>query len=234
MVHLARHFTSLGNEEKASSESVKGGIDLSKSVCIEPKLYKTHPNDSRISECKDGLADTVSARYGTGGGNTPLVEQTKNEDIDVLDDQGGNADFMHVYKNVTGTLRSKSHVPMIVQKTETFAATDYSGFTTSQKGLATLKAKGGVLGGGSENLVLQWLTMTEKESIVRKLTPIECERLQGFADDYTKIPYRGKKENDCPDSPRYKAIGNSMAVPVMKWIGKRIQFLEDKLHGRSL
>lgn len=149
------HFTSLGNEEKASSESVKGGIDLSKSVCIEPKLYKTHPNDSRISECKDGLADTVSARYGTGGGNTPLVEQTKNEDIDVLDDQGGNADFMHVYKNVTGTLRSKSHVPMIVQKTEAFAATDYSGFTTSQKGLATLKAKGGVLCGGSENLVLQ-------------------------------------------------------------------------------
>lgn len=57
---------------------------------------------------------------------------------------------------------------------------------------------------------------------VRKLTPVECERLQGFPDNWTKIPYRGKAAEDCPDSPRYKAIGNSMAVPVIKWIGDRI------------
>ena len=58
---------------------------------------------------------------------------------------------------------------------------------------------------------------------VRKLTPRECERLQGFADDYTLIPYRGGMSKD---GPRYKAIGNSMAVPVMRWIAERIQSVE--------
>lgn len=57
---------------------------------------------------------------------------------------------------------------------------------------------------------------------VRRLTPRECERLQGFPDDYTAIPYRGKPAADCPDGPRYKALGNSMAVPVVRWIGERI------------
>ena len=55
--------------------------------------------------------------------------------------------------------------------------------------------------------------------VVRRLTPVECERLQGFEDGYTAIPYRGKP---AADGPRYKALGNSMAVPVMRWIGRRI------------
>lgn len=59
---------------------------------------------------------------------------------------------------------------------------------------------------------------------VRRLTPRECERLQGFPDDYTAITYRGKP---AADSPRYKALGNSMAVPVMRWIGARIQMVEN-------
>ncbi len=58
---------------------------------------------------------------------------------------------------------------------------------------------------------------------VRKLTPVECERLQGFPDNWTRIPYRNKTAEDCPDSPRYKAIGNSWAVPCVRWIGERIQ-----------
>ncbi|ELM7832569.1 Dam family site-specific DNA-(adenine-N6)-methyltransferase, partial [Escherichia coli] len=57
---------------------------------------------------------------------------------------------------------------------------------------------------------------------VRRLTPIECERLQGFPDSHTLIGWRGKDADECPDGPRYKAIGNSMAVPVMRWIGERI------------
>jgi len=57
---------------------------------------------------------------------------------------------------------------------------------------------------------------------VRRLTPRECERLQGFPDDYTAIPWRGRPASDCPDGPRYKALGNSWAVPVVRWIGKRI------------
>lgn len=60
------------------------------------------------------------------------------------------------------------------------------------------------------------------QSAVRRLTPRECERLQGFPDDYTSIPYRNKPAEQCPDGPRYKALGNSMAVPVMRWIGERI------------
>ena len=62
---------------------------------------------------------------------------------------------------------------------------------------------------------------------VRRLTPIECERLQGFPDNFTQIPYRNKDAEQCPDGPRYKAIGNSMAVPVMKWIGERINMVEE-------
>ena len=58
------------------------------------------------------------------------------------------------------------------------------------------------------------------EMAVRRLTPVECERLQGFPDNYTNIPWRKKDES--PDGPRYKALGNSMAVPVMRWIGERI------------
>lgn len=61
----------------------------------------------------------------------------------------------------------------------------------------------------------------------RRLTPRECERLQGFEDDFTCIPYRGKPASQCPDGPRYKALGNSMAVPVMRWIGQRIQQYEE-------
>ena len=60
------------------------------------------------------------------------------------------------------------------------------------------------------------------------LTPVECERLQGFRDNWSRIRWKGKPEEDCPDGPRYKACGNSMAVPVMRWIGKRIAEVDAK------
>jgi DNA (cytosine-5)-methyltransferase 1 len=62
---------------------------------------------------------------------------------------------------------------------------------------------------------------------VRRLTPVECERLQGFPDDYTAIPWRKKPASECPDGPRYKALGNSWAVPVVRWIGSRIDQQEE-------
>ena len=62
-------------------------------------------------------------------------------------------------------------------------------------------------------------------NLVRRLTPVECERLQGFEDGWTDVPYRGREH--ASDSPRYKALGNSMAVPVMAWIGRRIQQTEE-------
>lgn len=66
-------------------------------------------------------------------------------------------------------------------------------------------------------------TCIQQGMAVRRLTPRECERLQGFPDDWTAIPWRGKPASDCPDGPRYKAIGNSWAVPVARWVGRRVQ-----------
>jgi DNA (cytosine-5)-methyltransferase 1 len=86
---------------------------------------------------------------------------------------------------------------------------------TEKKTCPTVTSRYGT-GGNNVPLTIQ------KRSCVRKLTPVECERLQGFPDNYTRIPYRGKPESECPDGPRYKAIGNSWAVPVVRWIGKRI------------
>lgn len=61
---------------------------------------------------------------------------------------------------------------------------------------------------------------------VRRLTPVECERLQGFPDNFTRIPYRGKPAEACPDGPRYKALGNSWAVNCAEWIGERIAIVD--------
>lgn len=85
-----------------------------------------------------------------------------------------------------------------------------------------INAKAGT-GGGNLPIVLGAFT-------VRRLTPVECERLMGFPDNWTRIPWRRKPAEDCPDSPRYKACGNSMCVNVMRWIGMRIEYVERKIN----
>jgi len=75
---------------------------------------------------------------------------------------------------------------------------------------------------GSNNNVGHY-TATVQAMQVRRLTPVECEKLQGFEPGYTAIPWRGKPADQCPDGPRYKSLGNSWAVPCARWIGKRIQ-----------
>lgn len=70
---------------------------------------------------------------------------------------------------------------------------------------------------GGENMLCESTSLR-----VRRLTPVECERLQGMPDNHTQIPWRGKPAEQCPDGPRYKAIGNSKAVDVVKWLGMRI------------
>jgi DNA (cytosine-5)-methyltransferase 1 len=74
----------------------------------------------------------------------------------------------------------------------------------------------------NESSTFRLRNCVQQPMAVRRLTPRECERLQGFPDDYTLIPWRRKPAWDCPDGPRYRALGNSMAVPVMRWIGERI------------
>ena len=71
------------------------------------------------------------------------------------------------------------------------------------------------------------LDENDGKPFLRWLTPIECERLQGFPDNYTQISWKNKAAESCPKGPRYKAIGNSMAVPVMRYIGNRIKIIEN-------
>ena len=78
-------------------------------------------------------------------------------------------------------------------------------------------------GGGQAG---QGYAAVRQNAVVRRMTPLECERLQGFPDNYTQIPWKGKPAHQCPDTPRYKAMGNSMAVPVMKWIGMGIDAVD--------
>lgn len=101
---------------------------------------------------------------------------------------------------------------------------------------ATRRDGGRILGDLSPTVEAQWGTgggnvpAITRAMQVRRLTPLECERLQGFPDGWTDVPHRGKA---APDGPRYKAIGNSMAVPVMRWIGNRIQMVEELMHDRA-
>jgi DNA (cytosine-5)-methyltransferase 1 len=143
---------------------------------VAQPVYELHSQDSRVTELKD-VCGTVSATYGTGGGNVPVTIQPIIGGVDYENNAHGPDD-------VTGPL-----------------------------------LKGSPTGGGRPLPAVALANMA-----VRRLTPTECERLQGFPDGYTNIPWRKKDES--PDGPRYKALGNSMAVPVMKWIGSRIQQVE--------
>ena len=98
-----------------------------------------------------------------------------------------------------------------------------SEFNISKNRMGPLKAEGG-----------NPPAISQSNTRVRRLTPVECERLQGMPDDHTRIPWRNKPAAECPDGPRYKAIGNSMAVPVMRWIGERIETVERILKKGNL
>ncbi len=138
---------------------------------VAQPVYEMHGQDSRVRELGD-VCTTVSATYGTGGGNVPVTLQ-----------------------------------PMAFT-TEQTPKYNHDQVLTLTKQSPT--------GGGQPQCVMQAMA-------VRRLTPVECERLQGFPDNYTDIKSKGKPT---PDGPRYKALGNSMAVPVMAWIGQRIEQVE--------
>jgi len=166
-----------------------------------PVMYDHHPNDSRVSGPVD-VSPTVAARWGTGGGNTPLVQQTFRksrraqsiEDFEtwVSDDVTNTLNCFDV-----GDIRSTD---LVVQAFNHQSGGDMRGI--DPRPTAQLQRH-------QETSILQGMA-------VRRLTPTECERLQGFPDGWTDIL------PTTPDGPRYKAIGNSMAVPVMRWIGSRI------------
>jgi DNA (cytosine-5)-methyltransferase 1 len=107
-------------------------------------------------------------------------------------------------------LAAGAHIPAIAQPMAT--VTDMRGLGDGHVA-PTLRAK---------ETANDFAPMLQTAMQVRRLTPVECERLQGFPDNFTRIPWKKKPAEDCPDGPRYKALGNSMAVPCMKWIGERI------------
>jgi DNA-cytosine methyltransferase len=116
--------------------------------------------------------------------------------------------------HTTQTIRSQSDTEHIGAVLQPIAVDVYNQKTTGDK-FGVVREQHGT----NMNAVLRSMA-------IRRLTPKECERLQGFPDDWTKIPYRNKPADQCPDGPRYKACGNSMAVPVMRWIGQRIEYVE--------
>ena len=104
-------------------------------------------------------------------------------------------------------------------------ATNQGGTIVGQDVTGTLSSRGSAGGGlGTDFEVAGGLQPTPTMQ-VRRLLPVECERLQGFPDDHTLIPWKKKPASECPDGPRYKAMGNSMAVPVMRFIGTRLDAL---------
>lgn len=174
-------------------------------------VYENHAQDSRIREMGD-VCSTVSAKYGTGGGNTPIVVFTQN-------DAGRDAAV-----DVAPTLRSGhggGAVNQCVCYDQGVINTGHGFFRHSSIAATLTRDCGSASHAG--------VTLVQSGYIVRRLTPRECERLQGFPDDWTLIPWRGKPTADCPDSHRYKAVGNSMAVPVMWYIGRRIQIMERRM-----
>ena len=168
-------------------------------------VYETHPADSRVKEMGD-VCQTVTSRWGTGGGNVPiaLAENT----IGRQPQNGGNGNG-YTEGGPMYTLNA-SGVHGVACNTEIKPTVwDTTNITSPQNG-----------SNPKPNYPCHTLAKGQHAPLltgmaVRRLTPKECERLQGFPDDYTNTPTSS-------DSTRYKSLGNSMAVPVMKWIGERI------------
>lgn len=175
------------------------------------KVYQSHHMDARYTDCGE-ICETVCARYGTGGGNMPIVLGCFAMDAigQYSDDDVGSTCKQRDYKDATDLVCS---------------AVDCRNATESEVN-GTLQAKEN--GGTSYNLN----NVCRERYIVRRLTPLECERLQGYPDGWTDIgewtDTKGKKRK-AADSPRYKALGNSIAIPPWLWVLSRLnEYCEEK------
>lgn len=160
----------------------------------------------------------VRMREGcAGGGKGPLVQRDVSGTLATGNDQAlydpciSFSDDSKVTVGIgeapTCTRNHCDHHAVVagVKQNQRYEVTT-AGYTGALQASQSGKQLNGVMSGG----------------VVRKLTPLECERLQGMPDGWTRVPWRGRPASECPDAPRYRAIGNSMAVPVMRWIGERI------------
>ena len=163
-------------------------------------IYDMTHADEVMRPVKDGIVPTLNARMGTGGNQVPVVHAycIAGNTIDRKIENGGNG---------KGVLEETSYTLNTVDRhavAEIYGAKSYSEYERGK--VATLRASGGAYGGGSENLALSY-------SVVRRLTPTECERLQGLDDGYT---------DGGSDTARYKALGNGMAQPCADYVIRRI------------
>lgn len=192
-------------------------------------VYENHAQDSRVKECNDTLP-ALAAKAGTGGGNLPLVLQ---ETYRISSDR---SNVMRSPNPLTGF--KKTDLSPTIDTVDPSPSKAQGGVAVVQRP-HMFKLRSGCEGGGKGYLGQDDMSFTlacnndqylmTPQARVRKLTPTECERLMGFPDDYTKVPFRGKSADDCPDSHRYKACGNSMCVNVMRWIGLRIQEVDSSI-----
>jgi len=170
-------------------------------VLFERESLSGHPAPRR--EERQEIAGTVTARSFSGGaGGKPdgaAVNHFLPQVAGSLDAQCGGAKLTHQSANSGHLILERDTIGTLTARSlNALGANDYK---EPQAVAANMQ--------------------------VRRLTPKECERLQGFPDSYTQIPYRNKPAEKCPDGPRYKAMGNSMAVPVMRWIGERIKMVDE-------
>lgn len=183
--------------------------------------YENHANDSRVKEMGESC-QTLNSRMGTGGGNLPLVQECYA--IDSLSSNSMKSSNPHSgfhKEDIAKTLDTTNQDATKNQGGNVIV--DAVAIAENIIGRAVENGGNGV-GAQEELAYTQNATgvMGVCNSTVRRLIPIECERLMGFPDNHTRIAWNGKSPEDCPDAPRYKACGNSMCVNVMRWIGMQI------------
>lgn len=171
----------------------------SEGMNIQPSVLCMTDTQTNSSVTDDGTCGTVTSHSKKDAPVVAFAQNTRDE-VRVIGD---------------GTLSGAlSASPCMKQTTYVCMADDNANAAVDVECCGTLKC-----GGGAPRVA--------GSMAVRRLTPRECERLQGFPDDWTLIPWKGRPAEECPDGPRYKAIGNSMAVPVMRWLGERIAMADE-------
>ena len=184
-------------------------------------------SDQANAETVEGQAGTLNCNKGQQGGIVALPCGEVVGTVTARKGRNNGIPSIGTYDEVMPTIPAN---PM----SDRGAAVAFAQNTRDEANL--ISGDGSIAGALAAEPGMKQQTYVKTDMQVRRLTPKECERLQGMPDDHTKIPWRGGKyrpqesAEDCPDGPRYKAIGNSMAVPVMRWIGERIDKVEETLN----
>ena len=169
----------------------------------------------------------IAGRPTARGDSSPCADADQN-----IVCMTGTQAHCHISDEISGCLTAhmgKDDAPVVVVDSNSEnTANEAFGFAQNTRNEVRIVGDGTISGTLTANPGMKQTTFVctsdyASAPLVRRLTPLECERLQGFPDNHTRISWNGKPADECPDGPRYKAIGNSMAVPVMRWLGERIE-----------